>query len=573
MPTTPTAPTAVPDFPELSDRATYNARAYAWAVHMDTVYPAEMLALASNTYANAVEGAASADTAVTAAAAAEGSATLAGAVAWVSGTTYALGDAVYSLINLQTYRRSVAGGGTVDPSIDTANWTLANDVPTGIVSNDITPTDWNLTTSTSVGTSTTYTATAVLDADRTLFLFSGSTSVHAAVYNATTDTWGSPVLIRTANIASNFALAVIATDKILLSTTPQSSTALETVVLTVSALVITVGTALATTLAAAGRLSAGVGFVTVGSSYIITYDNAGGICCHRAITVSGTTPSIGSELVLTGYSTSAVSYSATSSVFLTVSTTNLVLYALPITVSGTTLTAGTQATATVSSGNFRTQLQPLSTGRWVAMYVNSTWRAAIVNVSGTTATLSAADTAQSYSAGTDFSVKVFSGQATIKKNTSGYTNVVTDNSGTIALGTAITTPQTGPMFSYVGTSVLIGSTSDSRVQKVGISGNNPVLEADFQSTAETAYTAEIFTAFDLGYGALAVTTLRTSTGKTAALGPNNRSYCLVTTGDSFTTRCHNPGYAGTPIHFGDDTVFCVSAGSGNVLNIRRLVLA
>lgn len=65
MPTTPTAPTAVPDFPELSDRATYNARAYAWAVHMDDVYPAEMLALATNAYNNAVE--AQADTVATAA--------------------------------------------------------------------------------------------------------------------------------------------------------------------------------------------------------------------------------------------------------------------------------------------------------------------------------------------------------------------------------------------------------------------------------------------------------------------------------------------------------------------------
>lgn len=571
MPTSPTAPSAVPDFPAIGD-ASYNTKAYDWATHMDATYPAEMLALASNTYANAVEGAASADAAVTAAAAAEGSATLAGAVAWVSGTTYALGDAVYSLINLQTYRRSVAGGGTVDPSVDTANWTLANDVPTGTVSNDITATDWTLTTSTAVGVSAIN--FAVLDADRTLFLLAGSTSAHAAVYNATTNTWGSPVLVRAANIANSHAIATIATDKVLLSTVPQSSTALETVVLTVSALVITVNTALATTLAANGLLGTGVGFVTVGSSYIITYNNAGGICCHRAITVSGTTPSVGAELVLTGYASSAVSYAVTSSVMLTVSTTNTVLYALPITVSGTSLTAGTQATATVSLGNFRTHLQPLSTGRWVAVYVNSTWRAAIVNVSGTTATLSAADTGYGYTAGTDVSIKVFSGQAIIKRAQENSINVVTDNSGTIALGTAITTPQTGPIFGYVGTSVLIGhSTSGSRVQKVGISGNNPVLEADFQSTAETAYTADIFTAFDLGYGALAATTLRTSTGKTAALSGNNRAYCLITTGDSFTTRCHNPGYSGTPIHFGDDTVFCVSAGAGNVLNIRRLVLA
>lgn len=126
MPTSPTAPSAVPDFPALSDRTTYNAKAYAWAVHMDVTYGAEMMALASNTYNNAVEAAASAATATTQAAAAADSAVLAGATAWVSGTTYAVGDVRYSLINLQTYRRSTAGAGTTDPSADTANWIRAH---------------------------------------------------------------------------------------------------------------------------------------------------------------------------------------------------------------------------------------------------------------------------------------------------------------------------------------------------------------------------------------------------------------------------------------------------------------
>ncbi len=47
----------------------------------------------------------------------------AGASAWVSGTTYALGDRVWSPLNQRLYSRSVAGGGTTDPSADAANWT------------------------------------------------------------------------------------------------------------------------------------------------------------------------------------------------------------------------------------------------------------------------------------------------------------------------------------------------------------------------------------------------------------------------------------------------------------------
>lgn len=64
MPTSPTAPTAVPDFPAIGD-ASYNSKAFAWATHMDATYPTEMQALATNAYNNAVE--ANADAVATAA--------------------------------------------------------------------------------------------------------------------------------------------------------------------------------------------------------------------------------------------------------------------------------------------------------------------------------------------------------------------------------------------------------------------------------------------------------------------------------------------------------------------------
>lgn len=44
------------------------------------------------------------------------------AVAWVSGTSYAFGFNVYSLIDAKTYRRRVAGAGTIDPALDNTNW-------------------------------------------------------------------------------------------------------------------------------------------------------------------------------------------------------------------------------------------------------------------------------------------------------------------------------------------------------------------------------------------------------------------------------------------------------------------
>lgn len=53
--------------------------------------------------------------------------------AWVSGTTYAIGDVRYSPITFYAYRRKTAGAGTTDPSSDTTNWALvsgAGDVTT-----------------------------------------------------------------------------------------------------------------------------------------------------------------------------------------------------------------------------------------------------------------------------------------------------------------------------------------------------------------------------------------------------------------------------------------------------------
>ena len=42
---------------------------------------------------------------------------------WVSGASYVIGNCVFSPINAQTYRRTINGSGTTDPSADSSNWT------------------------------------------------------------------------------------------------------------------------------------------------------------------------------------------------------------------------------------------------------------------------------------------------------------------------------------------------------------------------------------------------------------------------------------------------------------------
>lgn len=128
MATTPVpAFIAPPDFPALSDRAsgTYNNKAFAWAEAMqDTTGP--------NIHAIAVTAKDNADDAAVNAAAATAQANAAvaaaGAVPWVSGAAYAIGAGVYSLINLQSYRRRTAGAGVIDPSLDATNWTALGGV-------------------------------------------------------------------------------------------------------------------------------------------------------------------------------------------------------------------------------------------------------------------------------------------------------------------------------------------------------------------------------------------------------------------------------------------------------------
>lgn len=123
MPVTiPPVPTPVP---QASDPTNFDARADAmlgWfpgGVAAMNSQNAENNALNADTTAKASEAAAAAAAAAASAAAA---ATSANAPAWVSGTTYAVGDVVYSTAAKTTYRRLVAGAGSTDPSLDAVNW-------------------------------------------------------------------------------------------------------------------------------------------------------------------------------------------------------------------------------------------------------------------------------------------------------------------------------------------------------------------------------------------------------------------------------------------------------------------
>ena len=110
MPTSPPALTPAPASPDRSDSATFSARAIALDDWTKNFLVPELQVAINSAYNNAVEAGVSATTA--------------GAILWVSGTTYAIGNVRTSPLTALPYRRKTAGAGTTDPSLDGTNWVL-----------------------------------------------------------------------------------------------------------------------------------------------------------------------------------------------------------------------------------------------------------------------------------------------------------------------------------------------------------------------------------------------------------------------------------------------------------------
>lgn len=130
--------TPLPSAPQPTDStATFNTKAFAWVAALDT-FTTETNALAVAVDADAAaadaDAIAAAAFAATAEAAADTAVAAAGAELWVSGTTYAIGDVVWSPSTYLSYRRKTNGAGTTDPTSDSTNWELisGNVTTTGV---------------------------------------------------------------------------------------------------------------------------------------------------------------------------------------------------------------------------------------------------------------------------------------------------------------------------------------------------------------------------------------------------------------------------------------------------------
>jgi hypothetical protein len=122
----------LPTPPSRDDPANFAARGDAFLASLPT-FQSEANDTADDVNADAATAAAAAASAVSSATSAADSAAAAltsqltaaqsaGAPAWVTGTTYAIGDVVWSTVNGRIYRRTTNGAGTTDPASDAANW-------------------------------------------------------------------------------------------------------------------------------------------------------------------------------------------------------------------------------------------------------------------------------------------------------------------------------------------------------------------------------------------------------------------------------------------------------------------
>lgn len=282
-----------------------------------------------------------------------------------------------------------------------------------------------------------------LDSNRTFFMIGTG---YGIVYDASTQTWGSPTLIRALPAGANGICILSATNQVLMVSC-NGSTAMEAVTCTISGTSITVNTAVPVTLA--GNFLSFGQLIAVGSSFVVSYGRAATASAIRAITVSGTVPTIGAESVIIGTDTVPAIMFASGSIVRTVTPYQSAnIRCAPYTVSGSTLTVGTLATVTTTNNAIRAFLN--GNGNIVCHYKNTTHYATIFKLTGTT------EAASSVSLGTvPTSIIPLADyiQATASKtvfigadNTTWYCNILTDSAGTASAGTEIS----GTTYSAVG---------------------------------------------------------------------------------------------------------------------------
>jgi hypothetical protein len=316
-----------------------------------------------------------------------------------------------------------------------------------------------------------------LDSNRTLLLH-GYTTCFARVYRKSTNAWSSDTVVASSLGASAFTGIKSATDQVLVCTN-DVSTGMSTVVLSINSTTdaITVGTPVSTTLAGTWSAYGQMIATAAGTSWIIPYGRATNVTGFRAITISGTTPTVGAETALSPANTAVGHfYAVTGGVILAMSTDTTTFYSKPYTITGSSIAAGTGATTTVTATAYRSMVVGT---RWHAHVQNANLTGIVISVSGTTSTHSAAvlstNINQVVTGDIDALVVGSSKSCTFGHNasTSVYANILTDTAGTASAGTEL--------------AIATGGTA-AQPAAISVSGNTCKFSASDGNTSHNLYT-------------------------------------------------------------------------------------
>ncbi len=306
---------------------------------------------------------------------------------------------------------------------------------------------------------------------------------YCVVYNRLTNTFSNVVQVRAAAVGSAQHAILAAADKVLVVSCTSGSTALEGVIVDTSGANPVPGTAATATLSAnlSGFAERGSAIVATSAGWVISYRVATPACELRAITVSGSTVTIGNAATLTGTqgtstSTGGLIVAATGGV-VAASTATTHLYTNHYTQTGATLAVGT---GTDTNSGTMTLNRFGAWGNYFAILYNdggSTVKGGVVSLSGTTTSISAATL---FSAGTlDDAEFVGSTKLVVLNNqNANNVNILTNATGTASAGTAITqsTDTTRTIMYVDGNNAIVesGAATGRRFDVIDCSGASPV---------------------------------------------------------------------------------------------------
>ena len=279
----------------------------------------------------------------------------------------------------------------------------------------------------------------VLDADRTLYVF-GFTTLYGVVHNKTTNTWGAATSIATgAGTATWQCTGVLySADKTLVSFINAASADKYYVVVTTSALTLTVGTPVAS-----GTATVMGTMIMCNGSAINAYSDTTISNGLESITVSGTVPTLGTFQNITAVdngSNPPLLFASGAVVRTFTHSGSGTIICKPFTVSGTTLTAGTLATLTGTPTDNAIRVNKLANGNMCVSANMGTYTCFTVSLSGTTETGSSSVTLFSSSSDSAVDCAVIGNKIVFVGYSTGtntiYINVFIDASGTPSVGTS-----------------------------------------------------------------------------------------------------------------------------------------